>query len=88
MKVGLGERARHEFEHFVERHAEDGDDLLGVGEHAPLMHRDARLYTAQLLAALSLERGACDRLGYVASARRSGKRTLARVWAAAASALV
>ena len=58
VKVGLGEGDRHKFEHFVERHAEDGDDLLGVREGAPLMHRDARLYAAQLLAALSFERGA------------------------------
>ena len=58
VKIGLGEGDRHEFEHFVERHAEDGDDRLGVGEGAPLMHRDARLYAAQLVAALSLERGA------------------------------
>ena len=58
VKIGLGEGDRHEFEHFVERHAEDGDDLLGVGEGAPLMHRDAWLYAAQLLAALSFERGA------------------------------
>ena len=54
---GLGDR--HEFEHFVERHAEDGDDLLGVGEATPLMHRNARLYAVQLLTALSLERGTC-----------------------------
>jgi hypothetical protein len=32
------------------------------------MHGDARLYAAQLLAALSLERGACHRLGCMTDA--------------------
>jgi len=50
---GLGDR--HEFEHFVERHAEDSNDLLFVGKAAPPMHRDARLYAAQLLSALSFK---------------------------------
>jgi hypothetical protein len=68
VKVGLGEGDRHQFEHLVERHSEDGDDLLGVGETAPLMRRDARLYATQLLTALSLERELAM-LPYVAGAR-------------------
>jgi len=58
-KVSLSEGDRQEFEHFVEDMPKMAMIFSVFGEAAPLMHRGARLYAAQLLAALSLERGAC-----------------------------
>jgi len=74
VKVGLGEGDRHEFEHFVERHAEDGDDLLSIGEAALLTHWNARLYAPRFLEALSPEWGACHRPEDVAASRTEARK--------------
>ena len=51
---------------------------LGDSRHAREGDYGAVFETDALLA-LSLERGACHRLGYVAGAKERGKRALARV---------